>query len=335
MKKMPLISVIIPAYNVEQWLPRCLDSVLSQTYTNLEIIVINDGSSDGTGNVIDEYAGKDSRVVAVHQKNAGLIAVRETGIALAKGAYVGFVDGDDSIEPDMYARLLENALKNDADISQCGILYCFYDGRKKPMHGTGKLTVYQKTDGLRALLQGSEMEPSLCNKLYRRELMADSCLDTSVVNNEDLLRNFTLFNRADRSVFEDFCGYQYWRRAESMSNISFRGQVYRDILRARTIILEHAAENIRDAAMQSYMNALISSYNAAIGIRTAEAAQLRGHCKAELKRLKASCCALPRGLALRAAAILTVPGLYHSLFRLHTAQIQRKIKAASAKVYKQ
>lgn len=100
-----LISVIVPAYNIAPWLSRCLDSILAQTYKNLEIIVIDDGSTDGTSQIIDEYVKKDSRIVAIHQKNAGLVAVRNRGIEIAKGDWIGFVDGDDAIDLDMYARV--------------------------------------------------------------------------------------------------------------------------------------------------------------------------------------------------------------------------------------
>ena len=244
MNKAIKVSVIIPAYNVEEWLARCLDSVLVQTYTDLEIIVINDGSSDGTAKILDEYAARDARIVAVHQANAGLVATRENGIALATGDYVGFIDGDDTVTPDMYERLVRNAVTYQADISQCGIMYCFYDGRRKPMHGTNQIKEYNTVDGVRALLKGSEMEPSLCNKIYKKALLPDSCLDMSVVNNEDLLRNFVLFGRAQRSVFEDFCGYEYWRRSESMSNTVNQLKTSRHILRARKLIWDNADETV-------------------------------------------------------------------------------------------
>lgn len=328
------ISVIIPAYNVAQWLPRCIESVLGQTYQNLEILLIDDGSTDDTGSIIDAYAEKDPRVVAIHQENAGVVAVREKGITLSSGEYVSFVDGDDAVESDFLERLLMNAIKYQADISHCGMKYCFYDGRVKLHYGTGEILEFDNLTGVNELLRGGKIEPSLCNKLYRRELLKDSCLDPSIANNEDLLRNFTAFSRAEKSVFEDFCGYQYWRRAESLSNVSFRDKVYRDVLRARTVILEHADNSVRDAAMQSYLNALISSYNASIGVKTQEAERLRHHCKAELKRLKTSLSNQPRRLTMRATAITTVPRLYHGLFRIHTAQIQRKIRIARAKVDK-
>ena len=218
MSKEILLSIIVPAYNVARWITRCMDSILAQSYRNIEVIVIDDGSTDETPVIIDEYSEKDQRVHVIHQNNQGLVKSREVGIKAACGEFVGFVDGDDEIEPHMYEKLINNAVKHNAQISQCGIMYCFYDGRRKPVHGAETLTVYDRIEGLKAILSGDEMEPSLCNKIYHASIIKDSCLDPTIVNNEDMLRNVVLFNRAEHSVMEDFCGYHYWRREESMSN---------------------------------------------------------------------------------------------------------------------
>lgn len=328
------ISVIIPAYNVAQWLGRCVDSVLAQTHRNLEVLLIDDGSTDETPEIVDSYAAIDPRIVAVHQKNAGLVAVRERGIQLAAGAYVGFVDGDDVVEPDFYQRLLNNAVQFDADISHCGLKYCFYDGREKFHYGTGQLRVLEHDEGIRELLLGRTIEPSLCNKLYRRELLADSCLDTSVVNNEDLLRNFTLFSRARRSVFEDFCGYHYWRRSESMSNNTLQAKQYRDILRARECIFHHADESVQTAALHCYLMALVSGYNAVADSRQPDGAALRQHCKAQIRTHRNAFRAMGRGFHLRALMILYVPAVYHVLLAFHRTQGQLSRYLARKKAQK-
>lgn len=114
------ISIIIPVYNIAEYLPRCLDSVLVQTHKNLEIIVVDDGSIDSSKDVINAYAEKDSRIVAIFKENSGVSDTRNKGLEIATGDYIGFVDGDDYIEPDMYEILLKNALKYNADISHCG-----------------------------------------------------------------------------------------------------------------------------------------------------------------------------------------------------------------------
>lgn len=325
------ITVIVPAYNVKEWFPRCIESILSQTHRALEIIVINDGSTDGTAQLVNEYAKKDGRIVAVHQDNAGLIEVRERGIEMATGEYIGFVDGDDEIEPDMYERLLENALQYDADISQCGILYCFYDGRTKKMNGTGEISIFNNVEGYRELMQGIHMEPSLCNKLYKRELLQDSCPDKSIVNNEDLLRNSVLFSRAKKSVLEDFCGYHYWRRAESMSNNAHAVQNSSNILRARKLIMDQANEEVWPYAFSCYVSALVSSYNALIGIGSDEAAQLRRNCKSELGKRKSHFSYLSRGMRYRSYGILYFSMLYNLVYLVHIkllyAKIRRQVKA--------
>lgn len=325
------ITVIVPAYNVEEWFPRCIESILNQTHRALEIIVINDGSTDDTDKLINKYAKMDSRIVAVHQENAGLIEVRERGIKMATGQYVGFVDGDDEIEPDMYERLLENALKYDAEISQCGILYCFYDGRTKQMHGTGNVSVYNNVEGYRELMQGVHVEPSLCNKIYKKELLQDSCPDKSIVNNEDLLRNSVLFTRAKKSVLEDFCGYHYWRREESMSNNARAVQNSSYILRARKLIMEQAKTEVWPYAFSCYVSALVSSYNSLIGLGSDEAEQLRRHCKSELRKRKTYFSHLNQGMRYRSYGILYFSLLYNFFYLIHIkllyAKIRRQAKA--------
>lgn len=328
---MNLISVIIPAYNVEQYLARCLDSVLNQTYQKLEVIVIDDGSTDGTGAIADAYAEKDPRVRVVNQKNSGSSCARERGIAIAAGSYVAFVDSDDEIEPDMLERLLNNALNYHADISQCGILYCFYDGRRKPKYGTGKLTVLERDDGLRELIRGNTMEPSLCNKLYAARILKDSCPDTSIAFNEDLLHNVVLFSRSERSVHEDFCGYRYWRRTGSKSNDPQRAVcIAEDILKARKLIQGLVPETVSAEADSSYFHALIMGFTACIGLRTKEAAALRRRCRQELRELLPGAKDTP-GLRNRAMAIVYLPFLYSIAIKVHVWLRTIRIRLQAAK----
>lgn len=211
------ISIIVPAYNIEAYLPRCLDSILAQKYTDLEIIVVNDGSRDGTAAVMDAYAAKDSRVKAIHKENGGVTSARLRGLEAATGDWIGFCDGDDFVEPDMYARLMENALTHNAAVSHCGYKMMFPSGRIDYYYNTGKLTVQAGSQGCTDLLEGKFIEPGLVNKLYRRELFAGLAdwLDASIRINEDLLMNFYLFRQANIAVFEDFCPYHYILRKGS------------------------------------------------------------------------------------------------------------------------
>ncbi len=117
----PLISIIVPVYNVEKYLQECLDSVLAQTYKNLEIILIDDGSTDNCPQICDDYAAKDKRIKVIHQKNQGVSAARNAGLKMAKGEYIGFVDSDDYIKPDMYEYLYQLISKDNADMAMCNM----------------------------------------------------------------------------------------------------------------------------------------------------------------------------------------------------------------------
>ncbi len=321
-----LISVIVPAYNVEQWLSRCLDSILAQTYPNLEILVINDGSTDDTPAIADHFAKKDPRIRVIHQMNRGLIEVRERGIQEAKGQFVGFVDGDDEVAPDMYGRLLENALKYDAQISQCGILYCFYDGRKKPVGEIKELLVLDREEGLIKLLEGDQMEPSLCNKIYKRELLPDSCPDKTLINNEDLLRNSVIFGRAERSVMDGFCGYFYWRRSGSMSNNSQAVRIAENILKVRRLILDQAKGNVRKAAEKLYITGLINTYNKLVGRKDPEARALQKRCQKELRFYIRKDSSISVSTRMRIRALCTVPGIYSALYSIHRKRMYAGIR---------
>lgn len=122
---MPKISVLIPAYNVERYLPKCLDSVLSQTFENFEVILIDDGSTDGTGKICDDYAAKDSRIKVYHQDNKGISATRNLCLQYATGEYIQFVDSDDWIEPTMLKTMFDAASDNEAEIVGCNFVQVF------------------------------------------------------------------------------------------------------------------------------------------------------------------------------------------------------------------
>ena len=171
MKQSPRISVIVPVYNVAAWLPRCVDSILAQTCKNMEILLVDDGSSDASGRICDAYAEKDPRIRVVHKENGGLSSARNAGLDMASGEYLGFVDSDDWIEPGMYAEMLGLMEKYDAQLVCAG--RCDVDG------GTG-----EKAVGLcperEECVSGEELagriflwdhcDSSACDKLYRREL---------------------------------------------------------------------------------------------------------------------------------------------------------------------
>lgn len=219
------ISVIVPAYNIEKYIARSLDSILNQTYQPIEIVVVDDGSTDGTPEILDDYAREHENVVVIHRKNGGVFTARLDGLEKATGTWIGFVDGDDEIEPEMYELLLSNAKQYKADISHCGYQMMFSDGRIDRYYGTGQCVVQDHDQGVADLLRGRMVEPGLWNKLYRRKLFSfleSVTLDHSIKINEDLLLNYYLFQQSKCSIFEDRCCYHYMIRANSAatSNIN-------------------------------------------------------------------------------------------------------------------
>lgn len=313
----PKITIIVPAYNVEQYIDRCINSILKQTFSCLEIIAIDDGSSDATGDILDELAKKDGRLIVVHQANAGLVMVREKGIAMATGDFVGFVDGDDAVDSDMYERLLSNLLDADADISHCGLRVYWDDSTTELHYGTGKKMVQSSSDALRDLLQGEIFDSSLCNKLYRRELLSDSCLDLSIQSNEDLLRNFVLFSRAEKIVYEDFCGYQYWSRKNSMSNDAHVVRRALQIIRARKCIADHAAAEVHSYAIQAWLSAVVNAVNTLTFIPGAEAEAACRECRETLRANRSQMKLLMRRQQLAAWLIILSLRVHRGVYRIY------------------
>lgn len=183
-----MISIVIPIYNVEPYLRRCVDSVLAQTYTDLEIILVDDGSPDGCGAICDEYAAKDTRIKVIHQKNRGLSGARNAGLELATGEYVAFLDSDDYVDTTMYEKLLKVLEENDADIAECGYRWVKPDVTYD-RENTGKVDIYTNLEALEKLYFGDQMFGGLSivvwNKLYRARLLDDLCFAQGL-NNEDV-----------------------------------------------------------------------------------------------------------------------------------------------------
>lgn len=315
------ISIIVPCYNIAPWLPGCLDSILQQTHGNLEIIVIDDGSTDETGNIIDRYAARDPRIVAIHQANAGLVAVREKGIELATGDYVGFVDGDDTVAPDMFERLLNNALAYNADISHCGVAFVWPDGRVEEHYGSGKIVEQGNLSGIKDLLAGVQIEPSLCNKLYSRKIIHGSCLDASVLNNEDLLRNFVLFSRAKKSVYEDFCGYRYFQRPGSMSKDPAKVvKTFRHLAKARKLIVDNCSEDIYPYAMRLWLSTYVNEINQNHTNNDLNIQSLCQECRDVLKKHKKSLHYLIQRQRIAAYLILYAPWLHRLIYKIYDSR---------------
>lgn len=233
------ISVIVPVYNIENYLERCLDSILSQTYTNLEVVVVDDGSKDKSLKVAQSVSERDSRVKVVSKVNEGVTKARLTGVSKATGDWIGFVDGDDFVDPDMFETLLSNAKNYGADISHCGYKMVF-PSRIDYYYNTGKLVEQDNFKGIKDLLDGRFIEPCMCNKLYKKsifdEMLRVEKIDYSIKNTEDLLINFYLFKQSQKSVYVDKCFYHYILRKGSAATSSINENKLKDPLKVLKII---------------------------------------------------------------------------------------------------
>ncbi len=210
----PKISVIIPVYNTARNLPRCLDSVTGQTYKNMEIILIDDGSTDNSGAICEGYALRDDRIKVLHTENGGAARARNAGMAVATGDWVGFADSDDYIELDQYAYLLDLAQRHGADIAQCGTMI-------ETEHGQSISNVPSKencadsshiTDTIRFFANAN-----WC-RIYRREALGDIRFDPRYPIGEDLLFNLQALQRANKTAFGTKAKYHYVQHPNSICN---------------------------------------------------------------------------------------------------------------------
>ena len=320
------ISVIVPVYNLEKDLPRCLDSILGQTHRALEIIVVDDGSRDGSRAVIEDYARRDARIKPIFKENGGVTSARLRGIAESAGAWIGFVDGDDEIEPDMYERLMNNAEAYGADISHCGYQMVFHDGRVNHFHNSGLVKEQDSDTAVRDLLEGTMVEPGLCNKLYRRELFAglSERMDPSIRINEDLLMNYYLFRAASKAVFDDWCPYHYIIRGGSASRSKLSEHKIYDPIRVKEIILADASEELRPDAKRALVNTCVYCY---CGLTVSEEAFVqtaRREVRRKLMDQRESVAQLPRRTRLLAEMILRTPSLFRVVYPIYQKHFQKK-----------
>lgn len=226
----PLISIIVPVYNVRDYLEKCLLSICGQTYGNLEIILINDGSSDGSGELCDSYARRDERIKVIHQANAGQSAARNRGLDIAQGELLGFVDSDDWIESDMYDFLYRLMTDNDADISICSH-YRDKGGKSAVKYASGELFTFTRDEAIRALVIDKRVRNYAFDKLYKRRLFENIRFPLNRVY-EDLAISYLVFYGAEKVVMREVAKYHYVIRAGSTTQGRYNPQKEYDLFLA-------------------------------------------------------------------------------------------------------
>ena len=215
MENYPLISIVVPVYKVEEYLAKCIESIINQTYKNLEIIIVDDGSPDNCPKICDEYALKDSRIKVIHKENGGLSDARNRGIKEAKGEFIGFIDSDDYIDEDMYSYLYELIKKYNADISICGVR-TFDETKDKYIAFNDEFCV-DSTEALKLLANDKEMKNFAVNKLYNKGLFTDNLISYPKGKiMEDIATTYKLFEKANRIVVGNKSYYNYLIRDNSI-----------------------------------------------------------------------------------------------------------------------
>ncbi|WP_196801526.1 glycosyltransferase family 2 protein [Pseudobutyrivibrio ruminis] len=217
------ISVIVPVYNVKDCLGRCIESVISQTYQNWELLLIDDGATDGSGELCDQYEQIDYRIKVYHQKNQGVSVARNRGIDLARGEYICFIDSDDSIETEMFEKLKNAIVHDSCDFVMCGFKR-IYDERienqiypESILHGSKEIGMFIQNNYLKWLIS------SPCGRLYKRSLIDKLRYDESMKLGEDLHFNIRYFQKCNTVTVIESPLYLYYDYGNSLTHRYIKG----------------------------------------------------------------------------------------------------------------
>ncbi|WP_251551947.1 glycosyltransferase [Neobacillus muris] len=204
----PTISIIVPVYNVENFIQPCIESILNQTFTDFEIILVNDGSTDRSGFICDEFAKKDKRIFVIHKENGGQSSARNKGIEAAKGHYIGFVDSDDWIHQDMYNTLYTKAIETDAEITACNLMQFSKDSTGHLYSNNTTDELFDRNSAMHELYLNERLTFSPCNKLYRKELFKGIRFKEGYIL-EDMDFAYRIIHQANRIYYTGQAFYYY------------------------------------------------------------------------------------------------------------------------------
>lgn len=241
----PALSIIVPVYNVEQYLPRCIDSILAQTFQNFELILVDDGSKDKSGEICDEYTKKDNRIIVIHQENKGVNTARNAGLDIATGSYITFVDSDDWIQPDSYCKSIELMENNqEIDLLQYPEIH-IKNGSETwwPGYPQEHIILTDTRNMIKALIGSSPIIPGgLCGKIYRKQLWKNLRLHENMSFCEDMITMPKLITRCRTIIVSHKGGYYYVSREGSATHSSFTPKKCLDVSRLKMQLFESALQ---------------------------------------------------------------------------------------------
>jgi glycosyltransferase involved in cell wall biosynthesis len=242
-----LISIIVPVYNMESYLDRCMSSILNQTYKNLEIILVDDGSTDSSPKMCDDYAIKDNRIKVVHKENGGLSDARNAGLKIATGNYIGYVDSDDWIELDMYERMYNACVENNVQLAVCRYFREYDD--KTVDDGTPRIEIFSRDEILRIYItdkDGYMVYNSVWSKLFKRELV-EGVVFPKGRNSEDIMYTTRALCKLDKAAYIDTCLYHYViDRKDSIMNVAKTERMFKDEIPFWREHIDYIRDNVSD-----------------------------------------------------------------------------------------
>jgi glycosyltransferase involved in cell wall biosynthesis len=261
--KNPKVSIIVPVYNVKEFLPKCLDSILSQTIRDMEVITIDDGSSDGSAGVLDSYAESDNRITVVHVKNGGVSKARNIGLDRAKGDFIGFVDPDDYVEPQMYSTLVKTAEEMGADCVQCSFDIVRINGEIFKKGDVVEKTTYGLPESIVELMR-QVIKNSVCTKLYKREGLSSLAFVEKWHFAEDFRFNSEYLLRNNRICTISDVLYHYQIRDDSITHTyisenNLKGLSVFDLIKESPALPESAKKIVSEKELAETMKFLNSS----------------------------------------------------------------------------
>ena len=289
----PLISVIVPVYNVDEFLDACLQSIVDQSYPRLEILVVDDGSTDGSGDKCDRWAERDERIRAIHQPNGGLSSARNTALDAMSGDWVIMVDSDDVLHPDAASTLLDVIRREHADIVVGDYVVIYDDERPKwPADTASHGTAYGQHDALLAVFYQQGLTHSAWARIYRSSLFDGIRYPVGQLY-EDLAIIYPLLKKCDKVVKIDKVVYGYRQRRNSiLSHFSPRRADVLQILEEleTDTVDDRYVDAVRSRLLSAYFNILLLSNND----KSSDHKQLQERCWAGIKRLRGKCLFNPK-----------------------------------------
>lgn len=257
---MELISVIVPVYKVENYLNKCIESIVNQTYSNLEIILVDDGSPDNCPAMCDQWAAKDSRIRVIHKENGGLSDARNTGMEIASGSYICFVDSDDWIHPEYVERLYSACIEHQTSIAACDVQFVFDTSIIDYSLPSFKSTCCTTEQALNTLIHGTGFRAVAWNKLYRRDILKNESFPVGRFH-EDEFFTYRILAKAPTLAYVDAQLYYYYQRSGSiMNSVSIRHLDVLDAGLERMTFLQQSFPKLYHSDKAGFCVACVSYY---------------------------------------------------------------------------